>query len=401
MTGPGARLLDLGRPLRWAATILIEVGPTSRNDKQRGCRRRRRAPHCNRRVDSGWLSYAETAKAARRGQAEPVRDSLRRSVRTAAAGASSLGEFLDRLRQDGLLVRERHSERNLGEVTGYAVALAGSTDAGGKPVYFGGGKLAADLTLSKLRHRWEVAVPPGGEPAAGGDRGAGAPGAGEASGSAASAPAAGGPGRGAAGEDRYRLTPEERARIWEQATAAAERATEQVRTAAGADPNAAADAAWAASDFLAAAARVVEGRRGGPLTAAAEEYDRAARELWGRIPPPSKAGQGLRTASVLLTAARFVGRQETKQLLALLAQLAALTDAVTRLRENQHRAAQAAAARRAAEQLRLATAQRASVHRRGPATATRARRPALSFDVGDPRPGPGQGPADPRRGPRR
>ena len=97
---------------------------------------------------------------------------------------------------------------------------------------------------------------------------------------------------------------------------------------------------------------MVEGRRGGPLTVAAGEYDRAARELWGRVPARSSAGQGLRTASVLLSAARFVGRNENPQLLALLAQLASLTDAVTRLRENQQRAAQAAAARRASEQLR-------------------------------------------------
>jgi hypothetical protein len=46
------------------------------------------------------------------------------------------------------------------------------------------------------------------------------------------------------------------------------------------DPRAAAPAAWPAADFLAAAARVVEGRRGGPLTAASGEYERAASELW-------------------------------------------------------------------------------------------------------------------------
>ena len=62
-----------------------------------------------------------------------------------------------------------------------------------------------------------------------------------------------------------------------------------------------------------------------------------------------------------MTAARFVGRGEHKQLFTLLAQLGALADAVTRLRENQHRAAQAAAARSAAEQLRrLAPVQRIS-----------------------------------------
>ena len=71
---------------------------------------------------------------------------------------------------------------------------------------------------------------------------------------------------------------------------------------------------------------------------------------------------------MLLTAARFVGSGENRQLLA---QLAALTDAVTRLRENQDRAAQATATRRAAEQLRLTGAQRASVPPGAPAGAGR------------------------------
>ena len=47
---------------------------------------------------------------------------------------------------------------------------------------------------------------------------------------------------------------------------------------------------------------------------------------------------------------------ELRQLLALMAQLAALTDAVTRLREAQDRAVQAKAARKAAEKLRAASA---------------------------------------------
>jgi hypothetical protein len=343
-------------------------------------------------------SYAETAKAARSGHAEPVRDTLRRSVRTAAAGASSLGGFLERLRDDGLLVRERHSERNPGQVTGYAVALPESVDPGGQPIFFGGGKLAADLTLPKLRRRWELAEPAGNATTSTAG-GATAGSRGQAAGASSSASSATG---GGSNQDRHRLTGEERARIWEQASAAAARATEQVRAAAGSDPRAAGDAAWAASDFLASAARVVEGRRGGPLTAAATQYDRAARELWGGLPAPSQAGQGLRTASVLLASARFVGRGENTQLLALLAQLAALSDAVTRLRENQDRAAQAAAARGAAEQLRLTSAQRASLQPGAPAaTATRTRRPGLSFDAGRPRPGPTQGPAGPGRGPRR
>jgi len=105
---------------------------------------------------------------------------------------------------------------------------------------------------------------------------------------------------------------------------------------------------------------------------------------------------------VLLASARFVGRGENTQLLALLAQLAALSDAVTRLRENQDRAAQAAAARSAAEQLRLTSAQRANPQPSpAAATVTSTGWAGLSFDVGPVRPGPPQGPAGPHRGPRR
>src|SRR5674536_210640 len=69
-------------------------------------------------------------------------------------------------------------------------------------------------------------------------------------------------GRRPGGTSPRRAYAGERTRIWEQATAAAARATEQIQ--AGTDPHAAGDAAWAASDFLSAAGRVVEGRRGGP-----------------------------------------------------------------------------------------------------------------------------------------
>jgi len=112
---------------------------------------------------------------------------------------------------------------------------------------------------------------------------------------------------------------------------------------------------------LTGAARLVAGNgRAGPLEQAARDLDRAARQPWGRTPAPSRAGQGLRAASGLLLAARFVQHNETQQLLGLLAQLAALADAVTRMRQAQGRAEQAAAARRAGEQLRAAHAARAA-----------------------------------------
>jgi hypothetical protein len=307
-------------------------------------------------------SYPETQKAARRGQAEPARYTLRRSVRTAAAGATNQNQFFELLRDDGLLVRQRHSERNPGEITGYAVALPESVDPGGKPIYFSGGKLAADLTLPKLQRRWNP-----------NPRTASTTGADDGTPTASRA--------GQSDSDRHRLSSQERSRIWQQATAAAARATEHVSAAAASDPRGAADAAWAAADFLAAAARIVEGRHGGPLTVASDEYQRAARELWGRIPTPTSAGQGLRTAAALLATTRFVGRNENHQLLELLAQLAALTEAVTRLRENQHRAAQAAAARRTVEMLHLTHARRGGVLV-APQTAATRSYPGASFEVG-------------------
>src|ERR1700730_8218639 len=58
---------------------------------------------------------AEAEQAARRGWAEAPRVTLRREVCTAAAGARTEQEFFTRLRQAGVLVRERHSTINPGE----------------------------------------------------------------------------------------------------------------------------------------------------------------------------------------------------------------------------------------------------------------------------------------------
>jgi len=278
------------------------------------------------------------------------REQLRRQVRVAAAGASGQSEFFDRLRADGLLVRERLSELNPGEVTGYAVALPDRYGTGAAPVFFGGGKLASDLTLPRLQRRWD------GPGAAAGCQVGPAAAAARRAASSAAGEFGGRPVR----TDRFGLTEMERLRIWKQATLAAGRASEHIAASVASDPSGAADAAWAASDFLAAAGRVVEGRRGGLLTEAAQTYDQAARELHGKVPVPTAAGTGLRAAGRLLLSAQVAQPSETRQLLALMAQLSALTDAVTRLREAQDRAGQARAARQAAEALRAVTARYAS-----------------------------------------
>src|SRR5690349_22934795 len=83
---------------------------------------------------------AETEQAARRGWAEPARVTLRREVCTAAAGAGSEQEFFARLRQAGVLARERRGTVHPDQVTGYAVGLPGHTARDGGTIWYGGGK---------------------------------------------------------------------------------------------------------------------------------------------------------------------------------------------------------------------------------------------------------------------
>jgi hypothetical protein len=256
---------------------------------------------------------AENEKAARNGLDEAPRITLRRQVTTAAAAAGRESEFFHRLDQVGLLVRKRFSTRNPGQVTGYAVALPGDT-TNGDPVWYGGGKLAADLTWPKLRQRWT-------------------------------------PQRATPGSAHLNLTAGQRNALWEHVTLAAADATAQIRTLARTNPAAAADAAWATSDTLHVAAAMLDSRI---LRQAADAYDRAARSPYGRIPPPSPAGNRLRQAARLLSAFACLTGDRSMAPIMLITRLAALAEAVAELRDAQQHAAQAAAARAAAERLHAA-----------------------------------------------
>lgn len=255
-------------------------------------------------------SRAENEKAARRGLAEPPRVTLRRAVSTAAGGACSDEEFFARLERAGILVRKRLSTRQPGEVTGYSVALPGDITRDGGPVWYSGGKLAADLTWPRLRQRWAAATRP-----------------------------------------HDPLTPQERAAIWDHAARAASQATAWIRVHGAANPAAAADAAWAAADTLHVAAAALGSRT---LRRAADSYQRAARMPYGRIPRPTRAGNRLRRAARLIAAYEFVSGDRAPEPVLLMVRLAALAEAVADLREIQQHAAQAAGARTAAGELHTA-----------------------------------------------
>jgi len=86
---------------------------------------------------------------------EVPRRRLERAVRAAAAAASTEAQWLARLGELGVEVAPRWA-RGGDRVVGYRVALADTPtqQAGSKAVWFGGGKLAHDLTLPALRAGW-------------------------------------------------------------------------------------------------------------------------------------------------------------------------------------------------------------------------------------------------------
>ncbi|GAB2939459.1 hypothetical protein GCM10027047_39460 [Rhodococcus aerolatus] len=85
---------------------------------------------------------------------EPESVRLERAVRAAASAASTEADFVTGLREQRVIVRPRMAAGSRSQVVGYSVALP--TGGGGEHLlWFGGGRLAKDLTLPALRAVWE------------------------------------------------------------------------------------------------------------------------------------------------------------------------------------------------------------------------------------------------------
>jgi hypothetical protein len=244
------------------------------------------------------------------GSSANYRAVLRVAARKAAAGASNDWEFFARLEAAGVLARPRLSEHTPGQVTGYALGIPDNLDRDGRQIWYGAAKLAADLSLPQLRQRWNNHTP---------DADPGVP----------------------------EPTGEERTAIWDHAATTASTAADHIRACASGRTDVADDAAWATSDALHVAAEALGNPR---LQRVADGFDRAARRPYGRIPPASVTGRRLRGAVRLMALAGNLDYR-TRLSLRLITNLAALADVVADLRHVQQRAAQAAAARSAAEQL--------------------------------------------------
>ena len=151
-------------------------------------------------------------------------------------------------------------------------------------MWYGGGKLAADLSWPRLAQRW------------------------------------------AAGQQPVPyLTAQERQQLWEYAASVAGHAAAQIRAWSLTSPEAAADAVWAAGDALRVTAAALGSRI---LRQAADGFDRAAREQYGRIPPPTPVGNRLRQAARLISAYGYLTHDKSFAPLKLIIQLAALAEAI-------------------------------------------------------------------------
>ncbi|SFD61418.1 relaxase/mobilization nuclease domain-containing protein [Streptomyces aidingensis] len=95
---------------------------------------------------------AEQAKAARRGKSVTSRQWLRENAYTVLAASRTEAEFFSTLTALGIAVRTRTGPDS-GEVIGYSLAAPGDTNARGEPIWYGGSKLAPDLSIHRIRER--------------------------------------------------------------------------------------------------------------------------------------------------------------------------------------------------------------------------------------------------------
>jgi hypothetical protein len=255
-------------------TLVAEDGSKARihNDRpraQKACREleQRFGPRSlearTRGAGSRALKHGEIAADRRRGRGvgergehaeRSSRQRLERVVRACAGASRNETEFVIRLREHGLHARPRYAEGGTSKVAGYSVRLAASEHDRGRTVWYGGGRLARDLTLPTLRRGW------------GQDHG-------EETRALAEWQSTSDVRRRSTAERRAEL--EERGLLWHRCTTEIERVRLQLR-AAGTDPAACAHAAREGAAVLAAWSIDLEGEQPGPLARASRHLARSA-----------------------------------------------------------------------------------------------------------------------------
>lgn len=226
-------------------------------------------------------------RAPRTSRPMPARAWLTRQVRAAAAGSVSPEEFEAALVKVGVAVHWRESQRVPGQLTGYAVGRPGDVDADGAQVWFGGSKLSPDLSLPKLRARWDdVADSP----------------------AVVRVP-----------RQRPPTTPRQRGEVLDRAERALRRAIDDPATPGR---------AVAAGEVAATIAGLVEGPDGGPLTEAAEDLSRLARRPGGHRPRTRGQVQALRDVAASLSLLGYLSDGELRSAVLLVSHLVRIGAAI-------------------------------------------------------------------------
>ncbi|MGK5555831.1 relaxase/mobilization nuclease domain-containing protein [Actinomadura kijaniata] len=254
------------------------------------------------------LSRAEIEDAARTGAPEPDRIKAARIVRGCAVAASSEADFVRRLRAARVAVRPRFAKGGRHQVVGYSVALRGSSGQVSS-LWWGGGKLAPDLTLTRLREHWRSTPQ-----------------------AMAEAVAEWGSGRMSTAQ-----TPRHRAEAWEQAALVVAQIRKDLAAVAHEDVAVWAGVAREAAGVLAAWSARVETRRPGPLAYAADALARAAQTRWDE-PRARRVGRvrDLRGVAMVATGASRQPSATVGQML-LLRQMLRLVETLAQIQQAQGR----------------------------------------------------------------
>ena len=224
---------------------------------------------------SRGLKHGELAADRRRGRQlgdrgqhpeRSTRQTLERIIRACATASRDESEFIHRLREEGVRLRPRYAEGGRDNVVGYSVRLPGAEQGSRRTVWYGGGRLARDLTLPALRRGWR-------QDAAAAQRRAVA----EWGSSTPAKPRS-------PAERQAEL--EQRGLMWHRCTTEIERVRQQLRVVGG-DSAAIAHAAREGAGVLAAWSIALEGEEPGALARAARQLARSA-ELPARTPVPTK-----------------------------------------------------------------------------------------------------------------
>jgi hypothetical protein len=270
------------------------------------------------------ITQAEAEQAQRHGR-EPQRLALARAVRGCAVASRTEAEFVARMRHTGLQVWPRYS-RDGRAVVGYSVADTTHPE----PVRYGGGSLARDLTLPRLRRHWHGNQMPGASREAMAAWAASSPSSTPTS-TRAAAPITAVPSattHGPAPAHLAMTVPSYEPEMWDQAARIVGEVRQHLASVPASDTARWAGAAREASGVLAALAQRAEGQRPGPLAYASDLLARSAQTRFGE-PHALRAGRVKDLRGVAMVAATAAtGQRAAAGQWALLRQLTGLMHAV-------------------------------------------------------------------------